>query len=77
MGVRTIPQKYEMKCDGCGGIERDTQKVRPSGWAIVRVEQGAQDYSGFEVADGSIERWICPNCRVSFTKLTNEFFNTK
>jgi len=62
MAVKTIPQSYEHKCDGCGKTEHSSSSSRLSHWSVLAISRDAHDYSGAAVADGSITRLLCETC---------------
>lgn len=72
MSMREIPVAYEFTCDGCGAQETKTSKSRPSYWCDLTVAQDAYDYSGAAVADGTIKRSLCSDCREAVVKAIND-----
>lgn len=63
MSMREIPVAYEFTCDGCGAKETHASKSRPAYWCDLTVAQDAYDYSGAAVADGTVKRSLCSDCR--------------
>lgn len=72
MSVREIPVSYEFTCDGCGATEQQASKSRPNYWCDLTVAQDAYDYSGAAVADGTIKRSLCSDCRADVVKAIND-----
>jgi hypothetical protein len=69
MSVHEIPKSFVYACDCCGrqhvqeNANGHYSDSRPSGWARLIFRQGAEDFQGAEVADASIERLLCRDCR--------------
>lgn len=63
MGVKEIPVMYEHSCDCCGKIERTPANFRPKYWSNLHISQDAYDFQGNAVADGSIRRLLCGECK--------------
>lgn len=69
MAVQEIPRAFKYVCDVCrtehlqenasGHYTNSTPKY----WARLVIKQDAYDYQGAAVADGSIERLLCSDCR--------------
>jgi hypothetical protein len=77
MGIREIPRAFEYACDVCG--KSHTQEnagghytdSRPRFWARLIIKQDAHDFQGQPVADGSIERLLCDDCRAGVVAAIN------
>ena len=77
MSVTEQPRSFNHRCDRCSALVVLPHGGRPGGWSILRLERGAEDYGGVEVADASIKYDLCPRCthRVSdaISKAMREF----
>jgi hypothetical protein len=79
MTVREIPLSYQYECDVCGVVHQQLNASghytdsRPPGWARLIVRQAAQDYQGQEVADASIDKLLCQECRPGLVRTVNEW----
>lgn len=75
MALENIPAKVLHKCDRCGAVQASRSESRVSGWARLSLDQGAEDYQGYEVADGS-RRWdFCRPCRIALGSLLDRFLS--
>ena len=69
MTIREIPRAFEYRCDVCGKTHVQENAgghytdSRPDRWARLIIRQDAHDFQGQAVADGSIERLLCDDCR--------------
>lgn len=63
MAMREIPASYEHKCDGCGKLQNTTSTSRPPHWCDLILAQDAYDFQGAAVADGTIRRLLCSECK--------------
>lgn len=63
MGLNRIPPTYEHICDGCKATHVSASSARPRYWCDLTVAQEAYDFQGNAVANGSIERLLCPICK--------------
>lgn len=61
MGMREIPATKEWCCDLCKTTA--VAPSRPPHWANLHLQQDAYDYQGAAVADASIKRLLCGDCR--------------
>jgi hypothetical protein len=77
MAIREIPKSFEYQCDVCGKTHLQENanghytNSRPPHWAWLMVKQDAYDYQGAAVADGSINRLLCDECRPSLVEAVN------
>lgn len=71
MPVHEIAATYEFQCDGCGVIATQPSKSRPKYWCNLTVAQDAYDYQGAAVADGTIHRLLCGDCRALVIEAIN------
>lgn len=78
MTVREIPKAFEYICDCCGKkhVQENANghytNSRPSHWAQLIFRQAAEDFQGQEVADATVERLLCPDCRSVVGKAIND-----
>lgn len=72
MSIKTIPQKYEYKCDSCGAIEPTRSKSPPKYWGKLTLEQDAYDYQGVAIADGTVTIDLCRECKETIVSKINE-----
>lgn len=63
MGTKAIPQFFLHTCDGCGAEVKNAEVQRPKYWADLIIHQDAYDYQGCAVADGSVRRLLCGDCK--------------
>lgn len=63
MATTVVPQKYMHKCDRCGAVETNASSSRPTYWVDLIVAQDAYDFQGAAVADGTIKRLLCGECK--------------
>lgn len=75
MGVRKIEAKarYEFTCGVCKTTAVEDSQSRPSTWGRLILERDAFDYQGNAVADGTIQRLLCPTCLDGCAKAINDW----
>lgn len=71
MGVRKIPAAFEQKCDGCGKVEQTASDSRPAHWCDLIIAQDAYDFQGAAVADGTVRRLLCQECKTTVADAIN------
>ena len=77
MSIREIPKAFEYVCDVCKKAHMQQNasghysNSRPPHWADLHIKQDAYDYQGAAVADGSVHRLLCDDCRYSVIKVIN------
>ncbi len=72
MAIREIPAAFEHACDACGKAVQKPTKSRPEYWCGLVVEQDAYDYQGHAVADATIRRVLCGECKTVVVKAIND-----
>jgi hypothetical protein len=72
MSVNKVPEHYTITCDCCGQSVTKMSPSRPSGWAKLTFEQGAEDFQGAEVADASVKAMLCRSCRTIVGNAINQ-----
>ena len=77
MAIRTVEPKHVTTCDVCGVEHMATSAGRPSGWARLILEQAAEDYQGTEVADATIRRDLCRQCKIAVITAINKVKEAK
>jgi len=77
MSLRKIEASFEHICDGCGAVERTASTSRPKYWADLHILQDAYDYQGCAVADGSVKRLLCQECKSYVSEAANEAIETR
>lgn len=79
MAIREIPKAFDYICDVCGKTHRQENAgghytdSRPPYWATLIVSQDAYDFQGTAVADATIRRLLCDDCRSSAIKAINDW----
>lgn len=79
MAIREIPKAYDYICDVCGFTHRQENagghyaNSRPEHWGELVVKQDAYDFQGAAVADGTIKRLLCSDCREGAIKAINDW----
>lgn len=71
MGMREIPAAYEFTCDSCKTTASQNSNSRPAYWCELVIAQEAYDYQGCAVADGTIRRLLCNDCRLAVIEGVN------
>lgn len=77
MTIKKIPESYLFTCDKCRKEEKQEKSYRPKYWCKLRFEQDAYDFQGNAVADGSVERLLCPECSSIVEKAINAAFSPR
>lgn len=75
MAVREIPAAFLFTCDGCGTEESMKSKSRPTYWADLIIQQDAYDFQSCAVADGTVRRLLCGNCKTRIVAALNAALN--
>ena len=70
MTIKSIPLHYISTCDICG---YEANGNLPKYWGELIVRQDSYDYQGMAVADGTIKRHLCKDCKESIIALINNF----
>jgi hypothetical protein len=58
MGVKEIPASRLYTCDVCGKESKHDKY-----WGTLKVLQAAYDFHGDAVADGTVTRLLCDECK--------------
>lgn len=83
MAIREIPKAYDYICDVCGFTYRQEHagghyaNSRPPYWGELVVKQDVCDCLGAAIADGTIKRLLCDDCREDAIKIINDWADAK
>lgn len=71
MPTTEIPAAFKHVCDGCEAVQQSQSRTRPAYWCDLTVAQDAYDYQGHAVADGTIRKLLCDECKRAVVHAVN------